>query len=143
VAPDSLTVLAGNELTLQTRLRTKKLLEALPSRLDESERVVHLAGYSHGGLVAATVRRLIVMRSVDDVDEIPYQRMISFAAGKEGRKPFIQIQTEAGEVMLKGLGGGFEEICRLVHSRMWDVSMERLTEPAQVEPLRRAAGGAA
>ena len=139
MAPDSLTALAATELTLQTRLRAKKLLEALPASLYEGERVVHLAGYSHGGLVAATVRRLIVMRSIDDVEEISYKRMVSFAAGKDGRKPFMQIQTETGEVMLKGVGEAFEDICRLVHSRMWDVSMDRLAEPAQVEPLRRAA----
>jgi hypothetical protein len=44
---------------------------------------------------------------------------------------------------MKGLSDSFDDICRVVHARMWDVSLERLAEPASVEPLRRAAGGAA
>ncbi len=76
-----------------------------------------------------------------DVDEIAYDRMRSFAAGTERRKPFLQIQTDTGEILVRGVGEGFEEICALVHARMWDVSFERPAEPtAQVEPLRRAAG---
>lgn len=143
MAPDSLTGLAGTQLSLQTRIRVKKLLEALPGHLDGDERVLQLASYKKGGLVAATDNRLIVMRDVGDVEEVCYRRMLSFAAGKDGRKPFMQVQTDTGELMLRGLGGGFEEICRIVHSRMWDVSLERLAEPTPVEPLRRAAGGAA
>jgi hypothetical protein len=143
MAPDSLSALAGEQLTLQTRIRAKKLLEALPKQLRADERVTQLTSYMNGGLVAATDSRLIVMRGVDEIEEVDYKRMISFEAGRDGRKQFMRIQTDAGELMLKGLGGGFEEICRIVHSRMWDVSLERLAEPVQVEPLRRAAGGAA
>ena len=46
-------------------------------------------------------------------------------------------------VLVKGISDSFDDICRLMHARMWDVSLERLAEPAPVEPLRRAAGGAA
>src|SRR5438477_11845665 len=142
MAPDSLTTLAGIQLTLQGRARAKRMLDVLRKRLEEEERPLHLATASRGTLVAATSRRLIVIRG-DDVQEIPYDRMISFAAGRDGRKPFIQIQADTGEILMKGLSDSFDDICRIVHARMWDVSLERLAESASVEPLRRAAGGAA
>jgi hypothetical protein len=142
MAPDSISALAGTQLTLQGRARAKRLLDVLRTRLEEEERPLYLATASRGTLVATTDRRLIVIRG-DDAEEIPYDRMISFAAGRDGRKPFIQIQADTVEILVKGLSDSFDDICRLVHSRMWDVSLERLAEPAHVEPLRRAAGGAA
>jgi hypothetical protein len=142
MAPDSISALAGSQLSLQSRLRAKRLLAALGDRLDDGEQALHLATSSEG-LVAATDRRLIVVRGVDDVNEIAYERIISFAAGKGRRKPFIQLQTDTGEIALSGISGGYGDICRLVHSRMWDVSLEHVAETAQVEPIRRAAGGAA
>ena len=142
MAPDSLTALAGTQLTMQGRARAKRMLDVLRKRLEQDERPLHLATASRGTLVAATDRRLIVIRG-EDVQEIAYDRMISFAAGRDGRKPFIQIQADTGEILMKGLSDSFDDICRIVHARMWDVSLERLAEPASVEPLRRAAGGAA
>jgi hypothetical protein len=142
MAPDSISTLAGRQLSLRSRMGARRLLDSLSGRLEKGEQPLHLAT-SSSGLMAATDRRLIVMRGVDDVDEIPYAGIISFAAGKSRRKPFIQLQTDAGEITMNGLGGGFGDICRLVHTRMWDVSLERLAEPARVEPIRRAAGGIA
>ena len=142
MAPDSLTTLAGTQLTLQGRARARRMLDVLRKQLEQEERPLHLATASRGTLVAATDRRLIVIRG-QDVQEIAYDRMISFAAGKDGRKAFIQIQADTGEILVKGISDSFDDICRLMHARMWDVSLERLAEPAPVEPLRRAAGGAA
>lgn len=141
---DQITALAAEQLSRKDRSRTKRLLELLPNRLHDDEDVLHLAAFSDKGLVAATSQRLFVMRGVEDVDiaEIAYDRMRSFAAGTERRKPFLQIQTDNGEILVNGVGDGFQDICALVHARMWDVSFEKLTEPAApVEPLRRAAGG--
>jgi hypothetical protein len=144
MAPDQPTALAAGQLSRKDRSRTKRLLELLPGRLHEDEEVLHLAAFSGKGLVAATSQRLFVLRGVEDVDiaEIAYDRMRSFAAGTERRKPFLQIQTDTGEILVNGVREGFQEICALVHARMWDASFEHLTEPpAQVEPLRRAASG--
>jgi hypothetical protein len=132
---------AGEQLTLQGRIRAKRLLDALPDRIEEGEQLRHLAT-SSSGLVAATDRRLIVLESATEAHSIPYERIISFAAAKERRKPFMQIRTDAFELVVKGFSSGFEEICRLVHGRLWDVSLERVAESATVEPLRRAAGAA-
>jgi hypothetical protein len=132
---------AGEQLSLQARIRAKRLLDALPERIEESEELLFLAT-SSSGLVAATDGRLIVLESATEVHSIPYERIISFAAAKERRKPFMQIRTDSTDVVVKGLGSGFEEICRLVHGRLWDVSLERVAESATVEPLRRAAGAA-
>src|SRR5881394_2105385 len=102
MAPDSLTTLAGTQLTLQGRARAKRMLDVLRKQLEQEERPLHLATASRGTLVAATDRRLIVIRG-QDVQEIAYDRMISFAAGKDGRKAFIQIQADTGEILVKGI----------------------------------------
>src|SRR5436305_13770532 len=141
MAPDSITALAGTQRTLQGRAGAKRMLDVLRKRLEQGERPLHLATASRGTLVATTDRRLIVIRG-EDVQEIAYDRMISFAAGRDGSKPFIQIQADTGEILMKGLSDSFDDICRIVHARMWDVSLERLAAPARVERLCRAAAGA-
>lgn len=141
MAPDQITALAGRQLSLKSRIRARRLLELLPTRLHKDEEVLHLATASRGdSLVVATNRRLIVLGSAEP-EEIAYERMMSFASGTERRKPFIKIQTDSGDIVVKGLGGSFEEVCALVHTRMWDVSLDRIREPAPVESIRRAAGG--
>lgn len=142
MAPDSISTLAGEQLSLKGRVRARRLLDALAGRLEKGEQALHLAT-SSAGLVAATDRRLVVVRGMDDADEVAYERIISFAAGKGGRKPFMQLQTDTGEISLRGISGCYDDICRLVHARMWDVGLERVAETVRVEPLRRAAGGIA
>src|SRR3954465_9645860 len=143
MAPDSISALAGTQLTLQGRARAKRMLDVLRKRLEQDERPLHLATASRGTLVATTHRRLIVIRG-EDVQEGAYDRMISFAAGRDGRKPFIQIQAETGEILMKGLSDSVDDICRLVHARMWDVSLERLPGAPRVgPPLPPPRGGAA
>ncbi|HKN95376.1 MAG TPA: hypothetical protein VJU60_13655 [Thermoleophilaceae bacterium] len=136
-----LAVQAGKQLSLQSRIRARRQLEVLPSRIEKDEQLLHVATSSRG-LVAATDRRLIVVRGADDVQEVAYSRIVSFVAAKDRRKPYIQLQTDSSELEVKGLGEGFEDICRVVHARMWDVTLQRAAEPASVEPIRRAAGAA-
>lgn len=132
---------AGKQLSLQSRIRAKRLLEILPGKIEEGEQLLHVASSSRG-LLVATDRRLIVLNSADDVQAVEYSRIISFSAAKDRRKPFMQIQTESSELLVSGLGAGYEDICRMVHARIWDVTLERVSEPARVEPIRRAAGAA-
>ncbi len=136
-----LAVQAGKQLSLPSRIRARRLLDILPTKVEEGEQLLHVAPSSRG-LVAATDRRLIVLNGTDDVHEAAYSRIVSVVAAKDRRKPFIQLQTDAGELVVKGLGENFEDICRVVHARMWDVTLQRAAESAPVEPIRRAAGAA-
>lgn len=132
-------------MSLPSRIRARHLLKALPEKVEDGEQLLHVTTSSRGvfrGLLAATNRRLIVLNSRADVHEIAYSGIISFAVAQDRRKPLIQIRTESGELVVQALGSGYEDVCRTVHGRMWDASLERFAEPARVHPIRRAAGAA-
>ncbi len=131
--------IGGRKLALRSRLRARGLIDSLHELLEEGENVLHLTHSTRGsarGLVAATDRRLLVLGGREQVKDIPYAQVRSFNTGSDRRmKPFIEIVTELGSIFLKGLGRDYEELVRLVHTRMWDAS---LTPPAAKEPAAPA-----
>jgi hypothetical protein len=76
------------------------------------------------GLLAATDRRVLILRGQDESEDIAYRNVTAFESGRERRKPFIRFRTEAGEIVVRGLGRNADEICRHIHARMWDVSYQ-------------------
>jgi Bacterial PH domain len=122
-------------------MRLKRLLERLPMWLEEGERVLHLGTSSNNTLVAATDRRLLVLSGRgSDANEIPYKRILSFTTAKRRRRPSLSIRAETGELVIDGGGESYDDMCRLVHTRMWEASVDRAAEPAApAEPVRRAA----
>lgn len=127
--------IGGRKLALRSRFRARGLIESLHHLLEEGEKVLHLTHSTRGsarGLVAATDRRILVLGGREDVKDIPYAHVRAFNTGNDRRKkPFIEIVTELGSIFLKGLGRDYEELVRVVHTRMWDAS---LTPPAAEEP---------
>jgi methylthioribose-1-phosphate isomerase len=138
VASDGIRALAARQLKRRSRLRAKRQIDALHERLEDGERVLHLATASRGtavNLLAATDRRLLVLRSGTREDEgLTYDSMRSLAASRERLGSRLEIRTENREVVLDGIHDQFDEICRLVHARMWEASVERLGDHARVKP---------
>jgi hypothetical protein len=138
VASDGIRALAARQLKRRSRLRAKRQLDTLHQCLEDGEHVLYLATASRGtsvNLLAATDRRLLVLRSGGREDQgLTYDSMRSLAATRERLGSRLEIRTEDGGVVLDGIHGQFEEICRLVHARMWEASVERLGEHATVRP---------
>jgi len=138
VASDGIRALAARQLKRRNRLRAKRQIEALPERLEDGEQVLHLATSSRGttvNLLAATDRRLLVVRGGAREDEgLRYDSMRSLAATRERLGSRLEIRMESGDVVLDGIHDQFDEICRLVHARMWEASVERLGDHAAVKP---------
>jgi hypothetical protein len=137
VASDGIRTLAARQLKRRSRLRAKRQIDALPERLEDGERVLHLATASRGtscNLLAATDRRLLVLHSGAREDEgLLYDNMRSLAATRERLGSTLEIRMETGDVVLDGIHDQFDEICRLVHARMWEASVERLGDRATVK----------
>lgn len=138
VASDGIRALAARQLKRRSRLRAKRQIETLHECLEDGEQVLHLATASRGtsvNLLAATDRRLLVLRSGAREDQgFTYDSMRSLAATRERLGSRLEIRTEDGEVVLDGIHDQFDEICRLVHARMWEASVERLGDHATVQP---------
>ena len=138
MASDGIRALAARQLKRRSRLRAKRQIETLHECLEDGERVLHLATSSRGtsvNLLAATDRRLLVLRSGAREDQgLTYDSMRSLAASRERLGSRLEIGTEDGDVVLDGIHDQFDEICRLVHARMWEASVERLGEHAAVKP---------
>ena len=138
VASDGIRALAARQLKRRSRLRAKRQIDGLPERLEVGERVLYLATATRGtscNLLAATDRRLIVLRGgVRELEGLRYDNMRSLAATRERLRSRLEIRMDTGDVVLDGIHDQFEEICRLVHARMWEASVERLGEHAAVKP---------
>jgi Bacterial PH domain len=136
--------IGGRKLALRSRLRARGLIDSLNDLLEQGENVLHLTHSTRGsarGLVAATDRRILVLGDGAEVKDIPYAQVRSFNTGSERAKPFIEIVTELGSIFLKGLGRDYEELVRIVHTRMWDASLPTTggDEPAaEVRSIGRA-----
>ena len=138
VASDGIRALAARQLKRRSRIRAKRQIETLHTCLEDGEQVLHLATASRGtsvNLLAATDRRLLVLRSGAREDQgLTYDSMRSLAATRERLGSRLEIRTEDDKVVLDGIHDQFDEICRLVHARMWEASVERLGEHATVHP---------
>lgn len=138
MSSDGIRALAARQLKRHSRVLAKRQLTDLPERLQEGEHVVHLAFANRGtscNLLAATDRRLLVLygRRSDQPDALPYDSMRSMAAHRARiLGSSIEIGTESGEVVLSGIREQFEEMCRLIHARIWEADVARLGEHATI-----------
>ena len=136
MGPEGIRAIASAQLKRRSRLTARRALAGLAARLEDGERVLHLAS-SHAGngwqLIAVTDRRLVVLRrSGEPVEDVPYRSMRSLRAGRAGR--YVEIHTDSLELRLGGISEQFEEVCRLVHARIWEAHVEQLGEHATVRP---------